>query len=134
MRILVCGGRKFADRSAIAKALAPYRPSRVLDASEHIFILGGAPGADTLAEEWADVWGVRKRIYPANWELYGSPAAGPIRNQQMLEEGRPDLVIAFPGDRGTANMVRRAKAAGVEVVRVTVSGETVREKQESLLR
>lgn len=42
-------------------------------------------------------------------------AAGPIRNQRMLDEGKPDLVVAFPGGRGTADMVRRAKAAGVPV-------------------
>jgi hypothetical protein len=37
----------------------------------------------------------------------------------MLEYG-PDLVVAFPGGRGTADMVRRAKAAGCEVLEVTV--------------
>ena len=44
--------------------------------------------------------------------------AGPERNARMLAEGRPDLVVAFPGGTGTADMVRRAKAAGVRVVEV----------------
>ncbi|MEM9912925.1 MAG: hypothetical protein AAF922_19365 [Pseudomonadota bacterium] len=43
-------------------------------------------------------------------------AAGPIRNKEMLDEGCPDLVVAFPGGRGTANMVKQAQAAGVEVL------------------
>jgi hypothetical protein len=50
----------------------------------------------------------------AEWKKYG-PAAGPIRNQRMLDWG-PDLVVAFSGGKGTADMVRRARAAGVEVI------------------
>lgn len=114
MRVLVCGGRAFRDRDAISRALMPYRPQPVTEPSEHILIVGGATGADALAEEWADVWGMRKRVFPANWNRDGR-AAGPIRNQRMIDEGKPDLVIAFPGGRGTADMVRRAKAAGIEV-------------------
>lgn len=114
MRVLVCGGRDFRDRDAISRALMPYRPKPITEPSEHILIVGGATGADALAEEWADVWGLRKRVYPANWSRDGR-AAGPIRNQRMIDEGKPDLVIAFPGGRGTEDMVRRAKAAGIEV-------------------
>lgn len=120
MRVLVCGGRGYADRASVSLALAPYRPASITDASEVILILGGAPGADTLAEEWADVWGVRKRIFPADWKTYGR-SAGPRRNARMLEEGKPDLVIAFPGGTGTADMKRRAKAAGVPIVEVTAT-------------
>jgi hypothetical protein len=54
-------------------------------------------------------------VYMADWDGLGRKA-GPIRNQRMLDEGKPDLVIAFPGGRGTADMVRRAREAGVEVV------------------
>jgi cysteine synthase len=116
MRVLVCGGRDYSDRAAVARALVPYRPAKpATEPSDTILILGGATGADAIAEEWADVWGVRKRVFPANWKKHGK-AAGPIRNQQMLDEGQPDIVIAFPGGRGTADMVSRARAKGVEVV------------------
>lgn len=115
MRILVCGGRDYDNRSAVALALKEFRPENVArDVSDAILILGGAPGADRLAEEWADTWGVRKRIFPANWLAHGK-AAGPIRNQRMLDEGKPDLVIAFPGGRGTADMVSRSRKAGIPV-------------------
>lgn len=118
MRVLVCGGRDYADRGAVAVALAPYRPENVVrDVSDTILIVGGAPGADTLAEEWADVWGVRKRVFLADWATHGK-AAGPIRNQRMIDEGKPDLVVAFPGGRGTADMVRRARSAGIPVKEV----------------
>jgi ABC-type branched-subunit amino acid transport system substrate-binding protein len=33
----------------------------------------------------------------------------------MIREGKPDAVVAFPGGRGTADMVRQARAAGIEV-------------------
>ena len=55
--------------------------------------------------------------YPAPWKRFG-PSAGGIRNQQMLDEGKPDLVVAFPGGKGTADMVRRAENAGVKVIKV----------------
>ena len=53
-------------------------------------------------------------MYPADWDTHGR-GAGPIRNKQMLEEGKPDLVIAFPGGKGTANMIGQAKEAGIPV-------------------
>jgi len=55
------------------------------------------------------------KCYPALWEVHGK-SAGFIRNKLMLEDGQPELVIAFPGGRGTSNMVSLAESAGVEVV------------------
>lgn len=56
--------------------------------------------------------------YPADWEKHGK-AAGPIRNQQMLTEGKPDIVVAFSDNlsnsKGTADMCRRAHKAGLPV-------------------
>jgi Lhr-like helicase len=37
----------------------------------------------------------------------------------MIDEGKPDLVIAFPGGRGTADMVGRARKAGIRVVEIS---------------
>jgi hypothetical protein len=36
----------------------------------------------------------------------------------MLMEGKPDLVVGFPGGRGTAHMCRIAGEAGVEVIEI----------------
>jgi len=77
-------------------------------------IAGGARGADTMAKHLAHAWNVPFRMFKADWNKHGK-AAGPLRNQRMLDEGKPDLVVAFPGGRGTADMVRRARAAGIEV-------------------
>lgn len=118
MRVLVCGGRDFADRDLFASTMSRFKPKPLHDCAEHIIIHGGAPGADALAQEWVEVFGGRQRIFPADWTLYGK-AAGPIRNQRMLDEGKPELVVAFPGGSGTADMVRRARKAGVEVIEVS---------------
>ena len=55
--------------------------------------------------------------FPAEWKKHGK-AAGPIRNRKMLQDGKPDLVLAFPGGRGTANMVELATDAGIRVMHV----------------
>lgn len=106
-------GREYADREKLAAVLADLRRAR----GATVLIAGGARGADTLAEEWAKAQGLPCTVYMADWEGLGRKA-GPIRNQRMLDEGKPDLVIAFPGGRGTADMIRRAREAGVETIEV----------------
>ena len=111
MRVLVCGGRDYADRDWLFQELDALRLARGVN----VVISGCARGADTLGLEWAEARGIEVAPYPADWDRHRR-AAGPIRNQQMLDEGKPDLVIAFPGGRGTADMVKRATAVGVETV------------------
>ena len=116
MKILVCGGRIFGlsdeERNLIHAQLADL----VVQHDDSI-VVGGAPGVDTVAEEWAKHWEIRYEVFPAQWRLHGKKA-GPIRNQRMLDEARPDLVVAFPGGAGTADMVRRAHKAGINVIQV----------------
>lgn len=116
MRVLVCGGRDYCDASTLWGALDTLRRQSPHDAM--IVIQGGARGADQMAREWCESRKVPYENYPAEWERYGR-AAGPTRNQQMLDKGNPDLVVAFPGGKGTADMIRRAKEAGVR----TINGE-----------
>lgn len=113
MRVLVCGGRDFTDVFLLADKLAKLHGERPISTIIH----GGARGADSLAETWAAYNDIDVEMYPADWKKHGR-SAGPLRNAQMLLEGKPDLVVAFPGGRGTADMVSRAKAAGVKVVEV----------------
>lgn len=113
-RVLVCGGRHYADSERVFAVLNNYDA----DHSFTLLIQGGSTGADDAAARWASIGGTPIRTFRAAWRKHGN-AAGPIRNQRMLDEGKPDLVIAFPGGRGTADMVRRARAAGVEVVEVS---------------
>ena len=78
---------------------------------------GGASGADTLAGRWAEENEIPVTVFEADWKGHGK-SAGPVRNRRMLEEFRPDFVIAFPGGAGTENCVRFAHQRGILVVRV----------------
>ena len=119
MKVLVCGGRKYSDYNTV---------SEVLDAQifEHFgdypyqnvtIIQGEAKGADKLGKLFAQARSCDLESYPADWDKYGK-SAGFIRNKQMLEEGKPDLVVAFPGGKGTQMMVDIAVKAGVKIVLV----------------
>lgn len=112
MRVLVCGGRDYPDKDEVWKAL-----DVMLRGARHdtlVVIQGGGSGADRWAREWCAARRVPYDNYPADWAKHGR-AAGPIRNQRMIDEGRPNLVLAFPGGRGTADMIQRAQASGVRV-------------------
>lgn len=114
MRVLVCGGRDYGDITAVSSSLDALAKMH----GALTIIEGGATGADAIARTWwkhhhkGELFTVR-----ADWKRHGK-AAGPIRNQMMLDRHKPDLVLAFPGGRGTADMVRRARAAGVPVKEV----------------
>jgi len=110
MRVLVCGGRDFKDFDMLCRELDELHAERTFTE----VIEGGAGGADIMGHDWAKLNGVPTICYLADWETYGR-AAGPLRNQRMLDEGKPDLVITFPGGRGTADLVRRAKAVGIPI-------------------
>lgn len=118
MRVLVCGGRNFGDKQYVWKKLQEIFNSTF----PSCVITGGAHGVDSFAKEWADNNCLDTEIYNADWQIHGK-AACPIRNQQMLDEGKPDLVVAFPGGRGTADMVSRAKKAGIKVIEISPSTE-----------
>ncbi|HEX8807479.1 MAG TPA: DUF2493 domain-containing protein [Xanthobacteraceae bacterium] len=114
MRVLVCGGRNYNDVEMLCAVL----DNQHLTTPISCIISGAARGADTLALVWAKAHGVPYESYAADWQRYGAQA-GPIRNQFMLDRGKPDLVVAFPGGRGTADMIRRADRAGVNVCQYT---------------
>lgn len=118
MKLLVCGGRKYADKEWLFRFL-----SRTIHQEENAGRLSRAPlvihgdawtGADRLADEWAVQHWIQPVRCPALWNELGR-RAGILRNITMLEL-KPDLVVAFPGGRGTAHMVRIAKAAGIRVI------------------
>lgn len=110
MRIIVCGGRNYFNKRVVYDALDRLHRERGID----FLIQGVANGADYLAWQWADERGIPCGSYPAQWDEHGK-AAGAIRNQEMLDKGNPDGVVAFPGGKGTADMVRRAETSGLKV-------------------
>jgi len=114
IRVIVCGGRDYANRTVIGGALGMLRDGVTI-------VHGAAPGADSLAAEEAALRGLDVEAHPADWSTHGK-AAGPIRNQRMLEAGA-ELVIAFPGGRGTADMVRRSREAGIVVLTALIGDD-----------
>ena len=128
-RLLICGGRYFGSMldpktkkivTNIQDITYFYtKTSEIINnINQDILIIhGGAKGADTLANEFALENNIPVSVFPANWVKYGK-AAGVIRNTQMLEEGKPNLVLAFPGGPGTRNMCMQAKLHKIPVIKV----------------
>ena len=112
MRLLVTGDRVWNDPDMIFMTIAK-RQHRIQEVCQ-----GGAAGADIMAFGACRDMHIICKTFPAQWKLYGR-AAGPIRNQQMLDEFKPTQVFAFhdnlEASKGTKDMVRRAKKAGIPV-------------------
>ena len=117
MRVLVCGGRDFKDVKKFVHTL-----EIILRHHDDILIISGydkdkdyPSGADKYAYNYAIVRDIHNKMFPYHYHL--GKKGGSSRNQQMLDEGKPDLVIAFPTEKsiGTWDMVRRAEKAGIEV-------------------
>tara|TARA_Y100000310_G_scaffold335913_1_gene419132 strand:+ start:427 stop:834 length:408 start_codon:yes stop_codon:yes gene_type:complete len=127
LRVLVCGGRDYSNVERLYKVLDWVDGSWESAESTgpiSTIISGHARGADQLAEKYANEKNIPLEIYPAQWDVHGK-SAGVIRNQEMLDEGLPDLVVAFPGGKGTAHMVKIAQKANVMMLQVTTSGIVV---------
>lgn len=122
--VLVCGGRDYVNYVKLALELNNLHEHYKFDC----LVSGGARGADSLAEHWANQKGIPTKIYKADWERDGK-AAGPIRNELMLRAGKPDLVVSFPGGAGTADMVRRAQKANIPVYPIHPSSEYIETHQ-----
>lgn len=119
--VIVCGGRDFTDRAKVYS---------VLDGAHRsigVVVQGGARGADRFARQWCESRGVTCVEVPALWDAHGR-SAGSRRNGEMLVVADalrilwPDSmglgVLAFPGGPGTANMISRAREAGIDVKEV----------------
>lgn len=130
MKVLVCGGRDFGkdhlDSGVVEDVLEEIHKDTPIT-----FLVSGAQrtsgypdsdyGADWLGIEWALWREVNFMGIPAKWKLHGK-SAGPRRNAEMLDTHPDiDLVVAFPGGTGTADMVRQAKHRGIKVELITIT-------------
>ena len=108
LRVLVCGSRYYTDYRKVLEQL------RKLDAA--LVIAGACRGADFLAVKAAKACSIPYVEFPADWQTFGK-AAGPIRNIQMLKEGKPDFALVFHPDiassKGSKHMLSLVKWAGV---------------------
>jgi len=124
--VLVCGGRNYGlnwDAATlqwlIDEDACDFLRSTLTDLHAQrgftLLLHGAARGADTLAEFWAITHHIKPQAYKAEWKRFGQ-SAGPRRNEHMLVDGKPMLVVAFKGDKGTKNMIDIARRARVEVI------------------
>lgn len=112
MRVLICGSRDWRDERAIYEWVRLHVPPN------STVIHGAARGADTMAGNAAAAWGHEVVVFRADWITYGL-SAGFKRNQQMLDEGKPNLVVYFTDDldasHGTRHMVFISRRANIPV-------------------
>ena len=126
MRVLVFGDRNWDNPTVVDEVLDRIHAERPITC----IIQGEARGADTCGKMWGWLRIGRANTlgFPALWDRYGR-GAGPIRNQQQLDEGRPDLGVGFHNDiahsKGSADMKRRLEKAGVPVEIYTELGRQV---------
>ena len=111
LKVIIAGGREFHDykivRDTCIHTLSRFNPSEIE------IVSGGAKGADSLGERFADEFGGSVKVFPADWANQGK-SAGPRRNEEMAKYA--DGLIAFDtGGRGTAGMIKLAKKAGLKV-------------------
>jgi hypothetical protein len=112
--------RKLSDilaKQISTRGYSEYLYDGQIDVINTIIISGMAKGADTLAVEFAEFYGIPTLKFPANWDRY-KKGAGPIRNQRMIDEGKPNLCIAFlmQNSRGTRDMINRCLLEDIETI------------------
>lgn len=109
MKVLVCGGKDYKSLIMVCNEL------NKLDPVPTQLVVGDSRGADDLAVMWA-----REKNIPfrkVNRDNRHGNRAMFYRNIEMFEE-KPDLVLAFPGSRGTEMMIALAEMAEIPVKRV----------------
>lgn len=117
MIVLVTGSRHGAPDVQIERALTRCALMASSRGERLTVVHGAAKGVDAQADRIAEVLGANVMRFPAEWAMYGK-AAGPVRNREMLDTTKPDLVLAFlaPNSRGTRDMIEVARRQGYTVI------------------
>lgn len=113
LKVLVTGGRDYSNKEKVYDVLGKIHKDKGIVELCH----GAARGADDLANLWAVTQDVPRRVFPVSskeWNTLGKKA-GVLRNQRMLEEFKPDLIVEFPGGTGTHDMVARGKRNSIPI-------------------
>jgi hypothetical protein len=111
--VVITGGRDFRDKNFVWQQMDHYASELDITA----VVNGRAKtGVDQFVHEWCKDRGIPERPYPADWDTHGE-AAGLIRNQEMIDsEPEIERCLVFDGGRGTTDMARRCRKAGIERV------------------
>jgi hypothetical protein len=108
IKIGVIGSRSFNDYELLKRTLDEYK------GKVWVIVSGGAKGADSLGEKWANDNNIKTCIYKPDWDTHGK-RAGFIRNKDIVEDS--DIIIAFWDSlsRGTEHSINLAKKMDKEV-------------------
>jgi hypothetical protein len=116
LRIIVTGSRDWPD-TPYGRSVISFTSARYIAVPGAVVVHGGCPtGADKIMDDLCKQYSVKTEVHRADWGQHGK-AAGPIRNQEMVDTGA-DVVLAYPLglSRGTQDCMARAYAAGIQVV------------------
>lgn len=111
MKVGVIGSRSFDDY----KRLETLLDGLLYSLKFTTIVSGGAPGADTLGERYADKRKLNKIIHKPDWNKHGM-AAGFERNTLIVDDS--DLIIACWDleSGGTKDSFDKAKAQNKEII------------------
>lgn len=114
MKIAVVGSRTFEDRQLLEEKLS------ALEEPITEIISGGAPGADTLAQKWAEQHRIPVTVFQPDWKKFGR-AAGPQRNQLII--AACDVCVAFwdGQSKGTKSSIDLSRKAGKKTIVIDTS-------------
>lgn len=117
MKVIVAGSRTITDFRMVSAILVEKLPKFETDYDE--IVSGAARGVDTLAVEFAKLWEIPYKTFPANWNKFGK-AAGHIRNGEMADYA-DGLILIWDGlSRGSSDMLNQAKKKGLKIENVIV--------------
>jgi len=129
VKVLITGDRGWTAAGVIETVIKTMPPDTII-------VHGDASGADMIAAAYANARDMSTWAFPAQWQRWGGRRAGPMRNQRMIDEAKPDLVVAFhnylPGSKGTRDMVTKARLAGIPVQLFNAEGVEVEVTDEML--
>lgn len=102
LRVIIAGSRDFTDYELLERLLDMYFQRYSPDQIE--IVSGGARGADSLGERYAQSRGMALNVMPADWKRFGK-SAGYRRNESMAIYSTHCIVFWDGESRGTQHMI-----------------------------
>ena len=106
MRVLIAGSRTFDNFDLLTQKMTKILSNS--DPQTLEIVSGGARGADTLGEKYAQEKKFSLKIFPANWEKHGK-SAGYRRNEKMADYVTHAVIFWDGKSRGTSHMINLCK-------------------------
>lgn len=110
MRVAVIGSRTFKNKEKLFEELERFH----LEKSISLIISGGALGADSLAQEWAESNNIKTQIFLPDWKKLGK-SAGVIRNKYIIDSCEYCIAFWDGISKGTLHSINLAKARKIPI-------------------